>query len=102
MYGTSDPVLFLNNHSEARFLYARINPAAGVTASIDNLEQTLYKYNPAFPLEYEFVDTAYNARFKSENLVGNLSQVFALLAVIISCLGLFGLSAYTAEQRKKK
>jgi len=102
MYGTSDPVLFLHNHSEARYLYMRVNPSANLNAALENIEQTLTKYNPAFPLEYEFVDTGFNAKFQSENLVGKLSRIFALLAVIISCLGLFGLSAYTAEQRKKE
>jgi len=102
MYGTSDPVMFLNNHSEARYLYMRFAPTANLNVALENIEQTLTKYNPAFPLEYEFVDTDFNTKFQSENLVGKLSQIFALLAMIISCLGLFGLSAYTAEQRKKE
>ncbi|WP_373516193.1 ABC transporter permease [Pricia sp.] len=66
------------------------------------IEEVMKKYNPAFPFEYEFVDDAFNAMFKNEKLVGSLSQIFALLAIIISCLGLFGLSAYTAEQRRKE
>ncbi|MBA6151561.1 ABC transporter permease [Gelidibacter maritimus] len=102
MYGTSDPVMFINNHSEARYLYMRVDSTADLNAAINQIEETLAKYNPAFPPEYEFVDSSFNAKFQSENLVGKLSQVFALLAVIISCLGLFGLSAYTAEQRKKE
>lgn len=48
------------------------------------------------------MDEAFNAIFKSEQLVGKLSQIFALLAILISCLGLFGLAAYTAEQRSKE
>ncbi|WP_194852242.1 ABC transporter permease [Nonlabens antarcticus] len=102
MYGTSDPVLFLNAPDQARFLYLRFPREADVTAALHQIEQTLTKYNPAFPLEYEFVDAGFDAQFKSENLVGKLSQIFALIAVIISCLGLFGLSAYTAEQRRKE
>jgi ABC-type antimicrobial peptide transport system permease subunit len=102
MYGTSDPVLFMNHQEQARFLYVRINPDANLTTALKEIEGTLAKYNPAFPFEYEFVDTGFNEIFKSENLVGKLSQIFALLAVIISCLGLFGLSAYTAEQRRKE
>ncbi|WP_349675751.1 ABC transporter permease, partial [Winogradskyella sp. UBA3174] len=48
------------------------------------------------------VDDTFNAKFKSEQLIGKLSQLFALLAILISCLGLFGLAAYTAEQRSKE
>ncbi len=102
MYGTSDPVLFLNHMEDARYLYVRLDPMADLTSALGIVESVLGTYNPAFPLEYEFVDTGFNAKFQSENLVGKLSQIFALLAVIISCLGLFGLSAYTAEQRRKE
>ncbi len=66
------------------------------------IEGIMYKHNPAFPFAYKFVDDAFDARFKSERLIGNLSQIFALLAIVISCLGLFGLAAYTAEQRRKE
>ena len=102
MYGTSDPVLFYHNYNQSRFLYVRVHPEADLTTSIGTIEKTLDTYNPAFPLEYNFVDAEFNARFQSENLVGKLSQIFALLAVLISCLGLFGLSAYTTERRKKE
>ena len=50
----------------------------------------------------KFVDDEFNRQFRSEMLIGKLSRVFALLAVIISCLGLFGLAAYTAERRTKE
>jgi ABC-type antimicrobial peptide transport system permease subunit len=58
--------------------------------------------NPAFPFEYKFVDDQFNEMFASESLIGKLSSVFAALAIIISCLGLFGLAAYTAERRTKE
>ena len=60
------------------------------------------KHNPAFPFEYRFENDMFNARFKNEELVGDLAKIFSLLAIVISCLGLFGLSAFTAEQRKKE
>ncbi len=102
MYGTSDPVMFFNYHDDARFLYVKSKAGIAITETLDTMERIMNKYNPAFPFEYEFVDDAFNARFKSEQLIGNLSQIFALLAIIISCLGLFGLAAYTAEQRRKE
>src|SRR6266699_3870507 len=60
------------------------------------------KYNPGYPFNYIFVDDEFNQQFKSETLISKLSRVFALLAIIISCLGLFGLAAYTAERRTKE
>ena len=102
MYGQSDPVLFFNYHGEASFMYLKTNPEIATNALLSEVEVVMKKHNPAFPFEYTFVDDTFNAKFKSEQLIGKLSQLFALLAIIISCLGLFGLAAYTAEQRNKE
>ena len=102
MYGTSDPLMFFNYNDYARFLYVKMKSNVATADALSAMDKVMKKYNPAFPFEYEFVDDSFNARFKSEKLVGSLSQIFALLAIIISCLGLFGLSAFTAEQRRKE
>jgi putative ABC transport system permease protein len=60
------------------------------------------KYNPAYPYSYKFVDEEYSHKFTLEVLVGKLAGVFAGLAILISCLGLFGLAAYVAEQRTRE
>src|SRR6187401_420591 len=60
------------------------------------------KYNPAFPFEYQFADEQYAKKFNYEELVGNLALIVAVLAIFISCLGLFGLASFTAEQRIKE
>jgi ABC-type antimicrobial peptide transport system permease subunit len=60
------------------------------------------KYNPAFPFEYQFADEQYAKKFNYEELVGNLAAIIAVLAIFISCLGLFGLASFTAEQRVKE
>ena len=102
MYGTSDPVMFFNNPEWADNMYVKTKSGFGLTQSLAVMENVLKKHNPVFPFEYEFVDDAFNARFKGEKFVATLSWIFALLAIIISCLGLFGLSAYTAERRRKE
>jgi len=102
MYGTSDPVMFYNYHGDARYLYVKVKPGMDIAETLTIMEDVIKKHNPAFPFEYQFVDDAFNARFKSEKLIGNLSQIFAFLAIVISCLGLFGLAAFTAEQRRKE
>jgi len=60
------------------------------------------KYNPSFPFEYQFADEQYGKKFNYEELVGNLAAIMAVLAIFISCLGLFGLASFTAEQRVKE
>jgi hypothetical protein len=54
------------------------------------------KYNPAYPFEYHFADEEYAKKFNYEELVGNLAAIIAVLAIFISCLGLFGLASFTA------
>ena len=68
-------------------------------ASIEALSQ---KLNPKFPFTYSFVDTDYAKLYTSETVVGTLSTLFAMLAIFIACLGLFGLAAFMAEQRTKE
>jgi ABC-type antimicrobial peptide transport system permease subunit len=60
------------------------------------------KFEPAYPFEYYFLDDNFNRTYKSETLIGTLVNYFAVMAIFISCLGLFALASYTAEQRKKE
>jgi ABC-type antimicrobial peptide transport system permease subunit len=66
------------------------------------VEAVFRKYNPAAPFEYKFTDEEYARKFEDEKRIGNLSTFFAILAVFISCLGLFGLASFVAEQRTKE
>ncbi|MBV8390140.1 MAG: FtsX-like permease family protein, partial [Mucilaginibacter sp.] len=70
--------------------------------AIEKIGKIFSKYNPAYPYEYKFVDAEYASKFNLEVLIGKLAGVFAGLAIFISCLGLFGLAAYVAEQRTKE
>ena len=60
------------------------------------------KYNPGFPFDYKFADLEYAKKFNYEELIGNLSLIVSILAIFISCLGLFGLASFMAEQRTKE
>lgn len=66
------------------------------------LQEVYQKNNPGFPFAYRFIDEDYQAQYVSEQQVSRLSRYFAGLAILISCLGLFGLAAYTAERRTKE
>jgi putative ABC transport system permease protein len=70
--------------------------------ALSSLEALCQKRNPKFPFTYSFVDADYQKLYKSETVVGTLATVFAYLAIFIACLGLFGLAAFTAEQRTKE
>ncbi|MFK7749480.1 MAG: ABC transporter permease, partial [Kordia sp.] len=102
MFGTSDPVLFFNYPNNTQFMYIKIKKNSAVNQALAAIEMVLKKHLPAYPFDYEFVDEAFDAKFKNEQFIGQLSQVFGILAILISCLGLFGLTAYTAEQRRKE
>ncbi len=69
---------------------------------IADLQQFHAEYNPGYTFDYHFLDKAYEAQYRSEMRVGVLAKYFAGLAVLISCLGLFGLATFTAERRQKE
>ena len=102
MYSKSDPILFFNNPQMASLLYARINENAPRDKALSSLEAIMRKFSPAFPFEYKFVEDTFNAKFRSEQFLERLAKWFAFIAILISCFGLFGLAAYTAEQRNKE
>ncbi|MBX3255499.1 MAG: ABC transporter permease [Chitinophagaceae bacterium] len=103
MYGKPDPVMFICVAPEnASIVYARLKHGENVEASLKKIEAILRKDNPSYPFTYHFVDDLFNQMFNNEQLISKLSRVFATLAIIISCLGLFGLAAYTAERRIKE
>ena len=108
-YGKPDPVVFFSHPENARFFYVRMKAertsAKGLEATAKALSAigaVLQKDNPGYPFEYSFVDEKFDAKFTAESLIGKLSWLFATLAIFISCLGLFGLAAYTAEQRTRE
>jgi putative ABC transport system permease protein len=70
--------------------------------AIENLEKLYKEMNPQHAFNYTFMDERYGQLYKSEQVVGRLSNIFALLAIMISCMGLLGLAIFSAEQRRKE
>jgi putative ABC transport system permease protein len=83
-------------------IIVKIKPGNDPHKTIAAMTPIFKKYNPSSPFNYKFVDEAYAAKFDAEEHVGNLAAVFTGLAIFISCLGLFGLAAFVAEQRTKE
>ncbi|HWD89132.1 MAG TPA: ABC transporter permease [Mucilaginibacter sp.] len=103
MYGKPDPVMFFTASPQYNTLmYVRLQPHADLQKALAGVQSVLKKYNPRYPFDYQFVDDQFNNMFYTEGLASKLSRLFASLAILISCLGLFGLAAYTAERRTKE
>jgi putative ABC transport system permease protein len=96
------PLTIIYSKTWISFLDIRINPGMSMAKAISVMKPIFDKYNPAFPFEYHFADEQYAKKFNYEELVGNLSAIIAVLIIFISCLGLFGLASFTAEQRVKE
>jgi len=102
MYVQSSPVIFYYIPQATNLMYMRIIPQSDPETALVKIAAVMKKDNPGYPFDYKFVDDQFNAMFASEMLISKLSRVFASLAIIISCLGFFGLAAYTAERRTKE
>jgi len=101
-YQRTIPTMFIYDPGWAWVMTYRIKDGVPTSKAISVLTGIFNKYNPSFPYLYGFVDKSYEAKFGQETLIGKLAGIFAVLAVFISCLGLFGLAAYVAEQRTKE
>ncbi|MEO1097141.1 MAG: ABC transporter permease [Bacteroidota bacterium] len=80
----------------------KLHPAVETSQALAEIEQIFKKYVPALPFAFRFVDQEYAKKFADEQRIGQLSSIFAALAIFISCLGLFGLASFVAEQRTKE
>ncbi|MBX2962327.1 MAG: ABC transporter permease [Cyclobacteriaceae bacterium] len=80
----------------------RLEKTADLPAAISKVEDVFKRLNPTYPFAYRFADVEFEKKFSSINLISNLAKVFAVLALTITALGLFGLAAFTAEQRSKE
>jgi ABC-type antimicrobial peptide transport system permease subunit len=96
------PLTIIFNKNWTGFVNIRINPGMSASAAIKRIQPIFDRYNPAFPFIYRFADEEYAKKFNYEELVGNLAAIIAVIAIFISCLGLFGLASFTAEQRIKE
>jgi len=87
---------------EASFYNLKLNPKQGVSDNLKVIENVFKKHFPSLPFRYDFVDQQYAKKFASEERIANLAGIFTALAIFISCLGLFGLASFVAEQRTKE
>jgi putative ABC transport system permease protein len=96
-----DPTIFYCTNYSGEFYSMRLN-TTDLTKTIGHIQQSWDKAFPGNPFEYFFLDDFFNRQYENEKKFGKLFTTFSILAMIVGCLGLFGLSAYTATQRTKE
>ena len=101
-YKPVTPTVFLYDRNWANVITIAIKNDAPVKTALGKIEAVFKKYNPGAPFDYTFNDEDYAKKFAEEERIGKLATFFTVLAIFISCLGLFGLASFVAEQRKKE
>jgi ABC-type antimicrobial peptide transport system permease subunit len=101
-FSAADPTMFYCSPQPQNVMLYRLSPHVKTQEAVTKLTAIFNKYDPAYPYNYSFTDEEYASKFRLEMLIGKLAGLFAGLAIFISCLGLFGLAAYVAEQRTKE
>jgi putative ABC transport system permease protein len=101
-YSPIKPTIFFLDYGWTSVITIKIKPSVAIREALPKLEAVFKMHNPGSPFEYQFADEEYAKKFSDEERVGNLATFFAILAIFISCLGLFGLASFVAEQRTKE
>lgn len=101
-YNPVRPAIYFVNEKRSTHMLLKLNPAKSVKESLATIEQVFKKVIPSAPFEYKFVDDEYARKFNSERRIGRLTLVFTIIAIVISCLGLFGLASFVAGQKVKE
>ncbi|MBW8242487.1 ABC transporter permease [Muricauda oceani] len=91
-----------DKYGNASYYNMRLNPNQSASQNLAVIERVFKEHFPNIPFQYDFVDEEYAEKFASEERIGTLSGIFTALAILISCLGLFGLTSFVAEQRTKE
>lgn len=95
-------VYVFDKYNNSSYYNLRLNPNQSASQNIAVIERVFKEHFPDLPFDYDFVDAEYGEKFASEERIGTLSGIFTALAILISCLGLFGLTSFVAEQRTKE
>ncbi|HMR91402.1 MAG TPA: ABC transporter permease [Chitinophagaceae bacterium] len=94
--------IYLLNYENVNVINLKLHPEKSTAASLAIIEKVFRSTIPSAPFEYKFADQEYARKFSQEERIGKLAGFFTILAILISCLGLFGLASFVAEQRTKE
>lgn len=98
-----EPTIYILDYvTNTNFIELKLNPDKSISEALALTEEVFAELVPAVPFEYKFADQEYSKKFAAEERIQKLSRIFAILAIFISCLGLFGLAAFMTAQRTKE
>ena len=101
-YKPVEPMMIINFPAYSNSIAIRLNDNVPPQKALSSIEGIFTKYNPAFPFEYQFVDQEFGKKFIAEELINKIINLFAILAIFISCIGLAGLASFTIEKRVRE
>lgn len=101
-YEPISPSIIFLSENDMQWLYIKMNPTVNAHEALPKIRSVFASIVPSAPFDYTFADEAYGAKFRAEERIGQLATLFSTLALLISCLGLFGLASFMAEQRTKE
>lgn len=101
-YSPMNPMVIAGPKGWFNVVHLRMNPDKPVADNLKTMEAVFKKYNPEYPFNFKFADSEYEKKFNDEKRIGTLASLFAGLTIFISCLGLFALATYMAENRVKE
>ncbi|WP_425637886.1 ABC transporter permease [Algoriphagus yeomjeoni] len=96
------PIMVMGPKRNLNFIHIRFAEGGNYVNALTNVEAVFDKFNPDSPFDYKFVDQEHARKFSSQERTAKLAALFTGLAILISCMGLLGLSAFVAEQRSKE
>jgi ABC-type antimicrobial peptide transport system permease subunit len=101
-YDPVNPTIYFMDYENVNWMELKLNPNKSAVESIAKIEAIFKKIIPSAPFDYKFADDEFAAKFATETRIGQLAGFFAIFAIFICCLGLFGLASFVAEQRTKE
>jgi putative ABC transport system permease protein len=97
-----EPLIFMYSHQAGNHYFIRIDKTAKTSEALAHIEQAARKHDPEYPFQFSFLTDVFNSEYKQEGVIGKLALSFTVIALSVSCLGLFGLSLFTAERKVKE
>lgn len=101
LYSAVEPTVIRFDPPKCGRLYVRTKPGQ-IPEALASMKSVCEQFNPGYPFEYTFLDQVFEQTYRSETIMGKLANIFAVISVFISLLGLLGLTAFTVEQRTKE
>ena len=101
-FDEAKPTIFNMSYADMNCMTLKLNPNKSIASSLVLIKDVFSKHIPSVPFDYRFTDQEHGMKFAAEEKIGKLSGIFAVLAILISCLGIFGMASFVAEQRTKE